>query len=95
MTEQIYLEYFNSTAHRFGYQVRTVNSWNSYDWLTENTIYSISKAMQNSKVDQTIHSVLKLALLMEHGGILVNQFDIGFLGDDFRWVEDMFDRDAK
>jgi hypothetical protein len=35
--------------------------------------------------------VLKLALLMENGGILINQFDAVILGDSFKWVEDMFD----
>lgn len=34
MNEQIYLYYFNDTAQKFGYEVRTANSWNSYDWLS-------------------------------------------------------------
>lgn len=47
--------------------------------------------MQNSKVDQPIHPLLKLALLMENGGILINQFDLIILGNDFEWLENMFD----
>lgn len=32
---------------------------------------------------------------MENGGILVNQFDISFLGDSFAWIEDMFNENGK
>lgn len=46
--------------------------------------------MQNSKVDQTIHNVLKLSLLMENGGIIINQVDTIFLGEGFNWIEEMF-----
>lgn len=91
MNEQIYLYYFNDTAKRLGYEVRLANSWSAYDYLSTNTTARISKAMQNSKVDQPIHPLLKLALLMENGGILINQFDLIILGNDFEWLENMFD----
>ena len=90
MYELVYLHYWNHTAHRFGYQVRIANSWNAYDWLGNKTIDVISKAMQNSKADETIHNLLKIALLMENGGILIGQQDTVFLGDSFEWVERMF-----
>jgi hypothetical protein len=35
MSELVYLYNFNATAKKFGYEVRTVNSWSSYDWLSE------------------------------------------------------------
>lgn len=54
----------SDSISKLGYEVRWVNSWNAYDWLTEATIARISKAMQNSKVDQTVHALLKIALLM-------------------------------
>jgi hypothetical protein len=47
--------------------------------------------MQNSLVDEPVHNILKLALLMENGGILINQFDTVLLGDSFDWVEQLFD----
>jgi hypothetical protein len=75
-----YLYHHKHVFEQFGYEVRLVNSLTSYDFLTNKTVYMISKAMQNSKVDETIHSVLKLALIMENGGVLLNQPDIAILG---------------
>ncbi len=51
--------------------------------------------MQNSKVDEGVHNLLKLALLMENGGILINQIDIMLLGDGFGWLHDMFESQDK
>jgi hypothetical protein len=75
-----YLYHHKHVFEQFGYEVRLVNSLTSYDFLTNKTVYMISKAMQNSKVDEPIHSVLKLALIMENGGVLLNQPDIAILG---------------
>ena len=47
--------------------------------------------MQNSKVDESVHNLLKLSLLMENGGIMINQYDTMLLGNSFEWVENMFD----
>jgi len=47
-----------------GYEVRFANSWNSYDWLSAETIAKVTKTMQNSKVDERIHNLFKFALLM-------------------------------
>jgi hypothetical protein len=91
MSEAIYFYYFNATASKFGYDVRFANSWNAYNWLSQDTIHRISNARQKSKVDEPVHNMLKVALLMEHGGLLVNQADVVFLGDDFKWIEDMFE----
>ena len=90
MSELVYLYHLNHTAISFGYEVRIVNSWTAYDWLSEKTINRISKAMQESKVDETVHNTLKLALLMENGGIMINQFDTMILGSSFSWIEEMF-----
>lgn len=72
MNSIIYLYHFNDTANKFGYSVRMVNSWNSYDYLSESTIARITKARQNCKVDEPVHNILKLALLMENGGVIIN-----------------------
>ena len=91
MHELVYLHHFNDTAHKFGYDFRFANSWNSYDWLSEETTAKISKAMQNSKVDDTVHNLLKIALLMENGGVLISQFDIFFRSESLKWIENMFE----
>lgn len=36
--------------------------------------------MQNRKVNEAVHSILKLAILKDQGGILLNSFDTIFLG---------------
>jgi len=95
LNEQVYYHLFNHTAVHAGFEVRFANSWNSYDWLSNHTIANITKAMQNSKVDERIHNILKLALLMENGGMLINQIDIVLLGDDFDWVHELFEYEGQ
>lgn len=51
--------------------------------------------MQNRKVDQSVHSVLKMALLLEQGGLLLNRPDVFFLGNDLQWLENMFESNDK
>lgn len=50
MTE-ITINYFNHTATSLGYEVKIVNSWTAYDWLSPETIADISKTIQNTKID--------------------------------------------
>jgi hypothetical protein len=86
----IHFHYFNHTAITCGYEVRVVNSWTAYDWLTPATIANITKAIQNTKIDETVTSLLKLALLMEHGGVFMGNLQLLFARNDFEWVERMF-----
>lgn len=72
-----------------------MNSWNAYDYLNENTIARISLAMQKSKVDEPIHALLKMALLIENGGVIMNQLDYGVAGSSFDWIERMFNYKGK
>lgn len=65
------LHYFNDTGRSRGYEVRIVNSWTAYDWLDSETIAGITKTIQNTKIDETVSSLLKLALLIKHGGVMV------------------------
>lgn len=46
--------------------------------------------MQRSKVDQSVHPLLKLALLIENGGIMVNQPDTAIFGSSLDWLQEMF-----
>ncbi len=51
MFSDVFIKHFIEKAKKFGYEIRYANSWNSYDWLTDETIAKISKTMQNSKID--------------------------------------------
>lgn len=55
-----YYDYFGKKAH---FEVRYVNSWSTYDWLNDKTMEKITKPMQNTLIDEGVHSLLKLALL--------------------------------
>ena len=63
-----------------------VNSWTAYDWLSNKAISQITKAMQNSRIDELVDNLLKLALLLEHGGILIGNIDTILVRDSFQWV---------
>lgn len=55
----------------------------------------ITRNMQSRRVvGQVIGPILKLALLYQHGGILLNQPDLYFLGDDLHWLEDLFNSNS-
>ena len=86
METLLYLNHFNDTAHSFGYEVRFANSWNSYDWLSQEITDRITKVRQNCKVDEEIHNMLKVALLLENGGVMVEANDTVILGDNFNWL---------
>ena len=83
----IYLHHHNYTFQKQGYEVKFVNSWNAYDYISTNeTIARIGKAMQNSQIDEGVDNLLKLALLYEHGGVLINRPDTIIADEDLSWV---------
>ena len=86
MDTLLYLNHFNETAHTFGYEVRFVNSWNSYDWLSQEITDRITKVRNNCKVDEEVHNMLRIALLLENGGVMVEATDMVILGDNFNWL---------
>ena len=88
--EEVMINYYAFLAGKFGYEVRFANSWNSYDWLSQMTTQLITRAMHNTKIDQGVNSFLKLALLMEHGGLLFSSFDFFITTYTFDWIEELF-----
>ena len=86
MVEQFLGKRLIRVAKESGLEVRVANSWNAYDYLSKQTAQRITKAMQNMRIEQKVNELLKVALLMEHGGILVsasellltNKLDWGF-----------------
>lgn len=85
--DQTYWHYHKAVAAKLGYEVRVVNSWTAYDYLSDFTSAKISKIMQRSKVDQSVHPLLKLALLIENGGIMVNKPDTAIFGSSLDWLQ--------
>ncbi len=66
--------------------MRLVNSWTSYEWLSREMADNITSTMMNVKIDVGVDELLILALLIEHGGVVMKNFDVIFLGD-LKWVE--------
>ena len=71
MESDIFVNYYEDFGQRAGYQVRFVNSWNSYDWFSNSTAEMITRTMQNCLIDEGVHTLLKLAILHENGGVLM------------------------
>jgi len=42
--------------------------------------------MQNSKIDEGVDNLLKLALLAEKGGVMINAVDTVFVDEDLSWI---------
>ena len=69
-----YLTAANMIEHSKGskYEVKIANHRNAYNWLTPNTIETIRKAKHSGVTTNKVDDLLKLALLIEHGGILLD-----------------------
>lgn len=67
-----------------------VNSWTAYDWLSQSMILQITKTIQNAKIDETVDNLLKLALLIEHGGVMSSDIPVIFVDDNLNWMLKMF-----
>jgi hypothetical protein len=90
MYDLVYLNYLQETLLSQGYKVYQVNSFNAYDFIeNKNIIARISRAIQRTQIDETVHNLLKLALLVEHGGLLIDKFDTVIL-KDASWIEGAF-----
>ena len=46
--------------------------------------------MQNNLIDETVHNILRLALLAENGGVMAN-WGTFFAADNLGFLEEMFD----
>lgn len=64
MFQQVFMAHLNATVPPMGYEVRFVNSWTAYDWISQDYTERITKAMHNSKIDEGVHNMLKMALLI-------------------------------
>jgi hypothetical protein len=86
MIEQMLGNFIVQKAEESGYEVRKVNSWSAYQWLSEATKEKVTKTMQNMQIEVSVNEVLKMALLMEHGGLMFRLSE-AFLVEDLKWVK--------
>ena len=90
MDTDMFINFYDDFARKAGYEVRYVNSWSAYDWISDQTIKKITRVRQNALIDEPVHNMLKLALLHENGGILAAPYNI-FVSDNLKFIEGMFD----
>ena len=89
MENDIFVNYYVDYAQKANYEVRFANSWNSYDWFSNKTAEKITKTMQNCLINEGVHTLLKLALLYENGGVMLEWGNL-FLTEGFEFLEEMF-----
>lgn len=51
---------------------------------------TITTSMQHSQIDESIGNLLKMALLLEHGGVLPVTLNSILVTDSLTWLKDMF-----
>jgi hypothetical protein len=90
MIEQMLGNRIAEAAGKSGYEVRKVSSWSAYRWLSEKTNQTITKTMQNMHIEESVSELLRMALLMEHGGIML-RVSQSFLVEDLNWVAEHFE----
>ena len=67
------------------YELRLINSWTAYNWLSDEISANITKTMQRVQIDVGADELLIMAIMIEHGGIILKNLDAIFL-DDFEWL---------
>jgi hypothetical protein len=72
MLEQVMGHYLIHIAEKSGWQIKIVNSWTAYDSLTPKTQKKVTFTMQNMLIEERVHDLYKLALLLDKGGVVID-----------------------
>jgi hypothetical protein len=94
MLEHAIANYYLHQAQQLSYKVRLITHRTAYQWLRQPMIDKITRARANAKIDEGIEGLLALAVLIEHGGIYMKNYDALPLKELF-WLEDMFETGEK
>lgn len=77
-----------------GLEVKMVHSLDAYDLLSLETRNKIKNTMQSMKINQKVNQLYKMALLMEHGGLMISSSQI-LLTQNLSWVFDHFKKNSQ
>lgn len=66
-------------------EIRVVTSNDAYKWLSKDTTRRIATTMQTRKIGVEVSHLLRLALLMEHGGVMI-KMDKLLLVNNLDWI---------
>ena len=92
MYEHMLGNYVQERGIASGYEVRLINSLTAYEWLSNDTTQKITHAMQNRKLEVFVDDLLRLGVLMEHGGLLLKVSET-LLISDLQWLDDYFNEE--
>ena len=89
MLEQVMGHYLILVGNQSGWEVRVVNSWSAYNHLTPDTQKKITDTMQRMYLEEKVHDLYKLGLLIDNGGVVISPTE--FLPiENFHWIEKLF-----
>lgn len=74
-----------------GFDVRVVNAFTAYDWLTPEMTEWVRKTKHKSKYILSVTDILRIALLAEHGGLSVKLHRYIF-PEDFTWLYNILEQ---
>ncbi len=76
-------------AESSGYEVRIVDPITSFDWIPEIKARRIADIKMKSQVSIDIMHILRLVLLMEHGGVTSFKSNFIFI-NKLDWIDRIF-----
>ena len=78
--------YLRRAAEDSGFEVRFVNSWSAYEWLSPETESKITKTKHRSVLEHKVDDLLRWGLLMEHGGVMIKLWENFFNEKNLDWL---------
>lgn len=64
--------YLIHIVEKSGWEIKIVNSWTAFEMLSQSTQNKITKTMQNMQIEEKVHVLYKLGLLLDIGGIVIS-----------------------
>lgn len=89
MLEQVMAHYCIEKAMQSQWKVVIVNSKTAYDYLSPEITQRITYTMQHMLIEEKVNDLLRLALLMENGGIVIRVTEALPLSG-FNWLSEYF-----
>jgi hypothetical protein len=89
MTESLAAKHLIHVGKKSGYDVRVVNSFTAYDWLSPEMTEAVRITKHKSKYILQVHELLRIALLIEHGGLAV-KLPRYIFPKNLNWIEELF-----
>ena len=71
MLEQVMGHYLIHVAEKSGWEVRKVTSRTAYEYISPEINRIITSTMQHTLIEEKVDDLLRLALLLDNGGVMV------------------------